>query len=65
MGLEVFLGGENLLSIQEALGLSFSVASTNNSGDTCDLSTGRWRPEDQKFKVFLGYIVSFKPAWAT
>lgn len=54
MGLEVFLGGENLLSIQEALGLSFSVASTNDSGDTCDLSTGRWRPEDQKFKVGLG-----------
>jgi hypothetical protein len=26
---------------------------------------GRWRQEEQEFKVILGYIVSSCPAWAT
>lgn len=25
----------------------------------------RWRLEDQKLKVILGYVVSFRPLWAT
>jgi hypothetical protein len=49
--------------MQQALGLSFSAAQTNNGGDIYDPSAGRRRPENQKFKVFLGFIVSFKPAW--
>lgn len=28
-------------------------------------ATGKWRQEDQKYKVILGYTASSKPVWAT
>jgi hypothetical protein len=30
--------------------------------DTYDTILGRWRQEDQKFKVILDYIMSLRPA---
>jgi hypothetical protein len=29
------------------------------------LAPGRWRQEDQKVRVILGYLGSLRPAWAT
>jgi hypothetical protein len=44
-----------------ALGSSLSAAQTG-----CGVipALRRWRQEDQKFVVILGYIVSWRAAWA-